>query len=45
MDKIGIINGALAYDTGDGETYILILNQALDFRNTMEHSLLSVNQA
>ena len=45
IDKVNIINGALAYDTGSGETFILILNQDLDFRNSMEHSLLSVNQA
>ena len=43
IDRMSIINGALAYDTGIGENYILILNQALDFRYSMEHSLLSVN--
>ena len=45
IDNISIINGALAYYIGIGESYILILNQALDFRHIMEHSLLSVNQA
>ena len=43
IDKISIINGVLAYDIGTGESYILILNQALDFRHTMKYSLLSVN--
>ena len=45
VKNIGIINGALAYDVGNGETYILLLNQALDFRDSMEHLLLLVNQA
>ena len=38
-------NGALAYDTRPGESYTLILNQVLDFRDTMGHLLLSTNQA
>ena len=45
IKNIGIVNGALAYDVGNGETYILLLNQALDFCDSMEHLLLLVNQA
>ena len=45
IDKISIINGDLANDTGTGKSYILILYQVLDFRHAMEHSMLSVNQA
>ena len=35
----------VAYDTIDGETYILDINQALDFTETMENSLICTNQA
>jgi len=35
----------VAYDTIDGETYILDINQALDFTETMEKSLICTNQA
>jgi len=35
----------MAYDTLDGQTYILDINQALDFTSTMENSLLCTNQA
>ena len=35
----------MAYDTLDGQTYILDINEALDFTDTMETSLLCTNQA
>ena len=34
MRNIGLINGALACDTSDGNTYLLMINQAMDFRET-----------
>ena len=45
MTGINIVNGCVAYDTIDGQTYILDINQALDFTETMENSLLCTNQA
>ena len=45
MENVKIINGALAYDDDHGNTFILLLNQAMDFTATMENSLLSVNQS
>ena len=45
MTGIRIVNGCVAYDTIDGQTYILDINQALDFTETMENSLLCTNQA
>ena len=45
MTGIRIVNGCVAYDTIDGQTYILDINQALDLTETMENSLLCTNQA
>ena len=45
MENIRTVNAAFAHDTLDGQSYILHLNQALDFTRTMEHSLLCPNQA
>jgi hypothetical protein len=45
MFNIFTANAVFAYDTNDGVTYILEVNQALDFRDSMEHSLLCVNQS
>ena len=45
IENIATVNAAFAYDTDDGETYIIELNQCLDFTNSMEHSLLCTNQA
>ena len=45
MLDIKTVNAAFAYDSDDGMTYILNVNQALDFTNTMVHSLLCPNQA
>ena len=45
MSNTRMINGAVAVDTSSGETYILEINQALDFQASMEHSLLCTNQA
>ena len=44
MQNIMTANAAFAYDTDDGQTFILEVNQALDFTDSMEHSLLCVNQ-
>ena len=43
--NITTVNAAFAYDTDDGQIYIIELNQCLDFSSTMEHSLLCTNQA
>ena len=45
IKDIHTVNAAFAYDTNAGQTYIIELNQCLDFSNTMEHSLLCTNQA
>lgn len=45
MKNIQTVNANFAYDTPDGNTYILEVNQALDFTSTMEHSLLCTNQS
>ena len=42
--NVKVCNAAFAFDQDDGRTKILILNQCLDFSNTMEHSLLCTNQ-
>jgi len=39
------VNGCMAYDTLDGQTYIQDINQALDFTHTMENSLLCTKRA
>ena len=45
MKNIQTVNAAFAYDADNGQTYILEVNQALDFTKTMEHSLLCPNQS
>ena len=45
MRDINTVNACFAFDTSEGETYILHVNQALNFTDSMEHSLLCVNQA
>lgn len=45
MTGVRTVNAAFAYDSEDGQTYILHANQALDFRETMKNSLLCPNQA
>ena len=45
MNDVSTVNACFAYDTDQGQTYILEVNQALDFRDSMEHSLLCPNQA
>ena len=44
MENIATVNAAFAHDTQDGQTHILHVNQALDFTQGMEHSLLCPNQ-
>ena len=39
--EIKLCDVAFIYDTDDGRTYILRLNQCLDFRNEMKNSLFS----
>lgn len=45
MTNINTANAAVAYDTTDGRTFILEINQALDFTDSMQHSLLCTNQS
>ena len=45
MKNIRTVNAAFAYDSDDGQTYILQVNQALDFSRSMKHSLLCPNQS
>ena len=45
MKNVNTINASFAHDTEDGKTYIVEVNQALDFTDSMEHSLLCTNQA
>lgn len=43
--NVKTVNAAFAYDSEDGQTYILNVCQALDFSKSMKHSLLCPNQA
>ena len=45
MENISTVNAAFAHDTSEGQTYILEVNQSLDFSDSMEHSLLCPNQS
>ena len=45
MKDIQTVDAAFAWDSNEGETYIIHLNQALDFTKSMEHSILCPNQA
>ena len=45
MTNVATANACFAFDTTEGQTYILEVNQALDFTDSMEHSLLCSNQA
>ena len=45
IKNVKTVNSAFAYDDEEGHTYILEVNQALDFTGSMEHSLLCPNQA
>ena len=45
MENVQTVNAAFAAETAKGETVVLRINQALDFRHTMEHSILCTNQA
>ena len=45
MTGVTLVNGCMAFDTLDGRSYILDINEALDFTRTMENSLLCTNQA
>ena len=45
MKDIRTVNAAFSHDTTDGRSYVLHINQSLDFTNSMEHSLLCPNQA
>ena len=44
MQKVEVVNAAFAVDTELGPTYILKVNQALDFTGSMANSLLCTNQ-
>ena len=45
MQKVETVNAAFAVDTETGPTYILRVNQALNFTSTMTKSLLCTNQS
>ena len=45
MKNVGYVNVAYKYSGEEGDEYILELNQALDFTETMRHSILCTNQA
>ena len=45
MQRVETVNAAFAVDTEAGPTYILKVNQALNFTSTMTNSLLCTNQA
>ena len=45
MRNIETVNAAFSYDTMSGQTFILQVNQALNFTKSMEHSLLCPNQS
>ena len=45
LTNIQTVNAALAIDSPNGETFILKLNNALDFRGSMEDCILCSNQA
>ena len=45
MENVKTVNAAFALDSDRGGTYIVHLNQALDFSSSMEHSILCTNQA
>ena len=45
MTNIHTVDTAYAVDTSDGKTYILNVNQSLDFTDSMTHSLVCTNQA
>ena len=45
MKEVQIVNAAFAVNSLDGTVYILKLNQCLDFRKTMHHSLLCTKKA
>ena len=44
ISGVNITNADFAVDVNNGSTYILQVNQALDFLSTMDDSLLSMNQ-
>ena len=44
MQNVLSVNSSFAFDTEDGQTFVLDVNQALDFSDSMENSLLCTNQ-
>ena len=45
IQEINMVNGAVAVDTKEGKSYILELNNFLNFTDSMDHSLLCPMQA
>ena len=45
MKGVKTVNVAFAHDTQDQGTYILIMNQSLDFVKSMKHSILCTKQS
>ena len=44
LENVHIVTGATAYDHPNGDTYILIFNEALYYGTSMKHSLINPNQ-
>ena len=44
LENVPIVSGATAFDHADGNTYILIINEALYYGEKMGHSLINPNQ-
>ena len=44
INNVHMIDGAFAIDSGDGNSAVIHVNNALDFTDTMEHSILCTNQ-
>ena len=44
LENIPIVSAATAYDHPNGQTYILVVNEALYYGEKMDHSLLNPNQ-
>ena len=44
LENVPIVTAATAYDHEDGQTYILVVNEALYYGTKMNHSLINPNQ-
>ena len=44
MTNVPIVTGATTYHHKDGNSYILVINEALYYDNRLKHSLINPNQ-